>query len=394
MATSDFYVQDNADIEEQKLDAAKGLYQSGDYKGSLRLYLDMLTTNTSYKLYYEIGRCYYKLNDMTNAELYFTRSVSLEAYKNPSYLFLGNIFYKKQDISKAIEYWITSYSYKPDDEAVCLNLATSYFSKDMKFYSIYYYEKYLQYAKDKTSSYYLEIKKSIDEFIRIGNDFYQKAQKAASMDDNTTAIQALEYAVKNFPTNFDINHLLGKLYYEEKDYKNAKKYLEQALCLDTKSIDILQKLSAVMVNLGDFTGAYCCLKRTLPLVINNQKEYLDIIKAVRELESRFESFNYKKHLELAEKYYENNNYNLALYEYENCVILSPDLNYEYGDLIQVIKSYLNPESRIIQQCLEKGNHYYSRGEYNQSNKYFTKIMSLAKETSSEYKMAKARITNA
>lgn len=394
MAASDYYVQDNADIEEQKLEAAKGLYQSGDYKGSLRLYLDMLTTNTSYKLYYEIGRCYYKLNDMTNAELYFNRSVSLEALKNPSYLFLGNICYKRNDISKAIEYWITSYSYKPDDEAVCLNLATSYFSKDMKFYALYYYEKYLQYSKDKTSSYYLEIKKSIEEFIKIGNDFYQKAQRAISMGDNSTAIQALEYAVKNFPTNFDANHLLGKLYYQEKDYKNAKKYLEQALCLDSKSIDILQKLSEVMINLGDFTGAYCCLKRTLPLVTNKQNEYLEIIKATRELETRFENFNYHKHLNLAEKYYQDNNYNLALYEYENCVILNPNLNDEYRNLIQLIKSYMHPEDKIIKQCMEKGGYYYTNGEHKQANKYFTKIMNLAKENSSEYKLAKSRVENA
>ena len=49
MATSDYYVQDNADIETKKLDAAKGLYQSGDYQGALRLYLDLLTSSTSYK---------------------------------------------------------------------------------------------------------------------------------------------------------------------------------------------------------------------------------------------------------------------------------------------------------------------------------------------------------
>ena len=393
MATSDYYVQDNADIEEQKLEAAKGLYRSGDYKGSLRIYLDLLTTNTSYKLYYEIGRCYYKLEDMLNAELYFNRSISLEEFKNPSYLFLGNIFYKRNDISKAIEYWITSYSYKPDDESICLNLATSYFSKEMKFYSLYYYEKYLQYAKDKTSSYYLEIKKSIEEFIKLGNDFYQKAQKAISMGDNITAIQALEYAVKNFPTNFDINHLLGKIYYQEKDYKNAKKYLEQAFCLDSKSIDILQKLSEVMINLGDFTGAYCCLKRIMPLVTNNQREYLNIIRATKEIETRFEDFNYEKHLNLAEEYYQNNNYNLALYEYENCIILNPQLNDEYGNIIQMIKSYLHPEEKIIKQCLEKGSYYYTNGEYRQANKYFTKIISLAKENSSEYKLAKARIEN-
>ena len=104
MSTSDYYIQDNSDIEEKKLEAAKGLYQAGNYSGALKLYLDMVNTSYSHKLNYEVGRCYYKLNDFDNAETYFLRSVGLERFKNPSFVFLGNIFYKKQEVSKAIEF--------------------------------------------------------------------------------------------------------------------------------------------------------------------------------------------------------------------------------------------------------------------------------------------------
>ena len=142
MLNTDYYIQDNSDIEEAKLEAAKGLYRVGNYAGALKLYLDMVNTSYSYKLYYEIGRCYYKLGDIGNAESHFLRSISLESHKNPSYIFMGNICFKKQDVNKAIEYWITAYSYKPDDESVCLNLATSYFSKNMKFQSLFFYERY------------------------------------------------------------------------------------------------------------------------------------------------------------------------------------------------------------------------------------------------------------
>ena len=38
-------------------------------------------------------------------------------------------------------------------------------------------QKHIKYAKDKTSSHYNDIKKSIEDFSRIGNDFYQKALK-------------------------------------------------------------------------------------------------------------------------------------------------------------------------------------------------------------------------
>lgn|GEM_PF-1702553 len=393
MATSDFYVQDNSDIEDKKLEAAKGLYQTGNYSGALRLYLDMVNTSYSYKLYYEIGRCYYKLNQFTDAESNFQRSIELDRHRNPSYVFLGNIYYKNGNVQKAIEYWTLSYSYRPDDEAVCLNLATSYFSKEMKFQSMFYYQKYLKYAKDKTSTAYLEIKKSIDEFTKMGTEFYQKAQAAVAMKDNQTAIQALEYAAKNFPIGFDINYLLGKLYYEEKDYRNALVYLKQAYCVDTKSLDIIQILASTMINLHDIKGAYCCFKRIIPLVMNNQKEYLEVIQTAKRMEESLGEVDCGVNLRMAEEYYNDNNYQLALFEYENCVILEPNRFGELDETIQRLKSFINPEERIIKSCFERGGASYSNGDYGQSNKYFTKIMVLAGENSSEYKFAKSRLVN-
>ena len=307
---------------------------------------------------------------------------------------MGNIFYKREDLPKAIECWCTAYSYKPEDESVCLNLATSYFSKDMKFQSVIFYEKFLKYAKDKTTNYYLEIKKSIEDFARIGADFYQKALKAVSANDNKTAIQALEYAVKNCPTNFDINFLLGKLYFEEKQYMQSMIYLKQAHCLDKKSLDVLEKLSTVMLTLGDFTSAYCCLKRILPLVINNQKEYLEIVRNLKQLEDSFDNLSYQGHKKWGDNYYVENNYHFALFEYENCIIIDNKLSDKLDVKLQTIRSFINPEERIIKTCFEKGLTYHSTGDFKKANKYFTKIMTLADENSSDYRYAKARIVNA
>lgn len=393
MANSDFYIQDNSDIGDKKLEAAKGLYLIGNYSGALKLYLDMVNTDYSSKLNYEIGRCYYKLGQFDSALEYFLNSVSLDNYKNPSYSFLGNIYFKKENLEKAIEYWSTSYAYKPDDEAICLNLATSYFSKNMKFHSVYFYQKYLRYAKDKTASYYLEIKKSMDEFAKLGNEFYQKALISLQNHDMETAKQALEYALNYVPTSFDVNFLLSKLYMEEKSYMQALAYIKQAFCIDKKSLDVLQRMSSIMMDLGDYTGAYCCFKRLLPLVINNQKTYLEVIKMIKQLEESFDGFSAQAHKEWADKYYEDNNYVLALVEYENCLIIDPQMSKELNVRISMLKMFLNPEERIIRICMEKGGVFHSTGDYKKSNRYFSRIMSLAPEDSYDYKLAKSRIVN-
>lgn len=392
MASSNYFIQDNSDIENQKLDAAKKLFQKGDYRAALNLYLGMLNMSTSHKLYYEIGRCYYKLNELVPAEEYFRKSIALEDFKNSSYLYLGNMYYKQKNLKNAIENWIQAYAYRPDDESVCLNLATSYFSKGMKFQSIFYYEKYLKYAKNKSTSYQA-IKDSITNSTNIGKEFYEKALKAISKNDKKAAIELLDFAVKSAPTNFNINYLLGKLYLEEKDYMHSLIYLKQALCLDNKSLDVLQKLSSVYINLGDYTGAYCSMRRLLPLVLHNQAEYLNIMKTIKELDLTFDEMSYQGHKEWADKYYEDNNYHFALLEYENCQIMKKTTEDNVARRIQMLKCFINPEPGLVRTCLAKGGAYYSSGNYQVSNKYFSKVLLLASQDSEEYKIAKSRVTN-
>lgn len=392
MVSSDYYIVDNSDLENKRLEAAKNHYVKGDYSSALRLYLDMLNMSTSFKLYYEIGRCYYKLNDLLPAEEYFKKSIGLESFKNPSYLYLGNIFYKREDLKNAIENWVSAYAYKPDDEAVCLNLATSYFSKNMKFQSVFYYEKYLKYAKDRGQSY-STIKNSINRCNEIGKEFMQKAQRAISLRNYSEAIEYLTFAVKNMPVSFDINLALGKAYLEENDNMHAMIFLKQALCLDNKSLDVLQKLASVFINLGDYTAAYCTMRRLLPLVIHNQSEYLRTLQVIKDLNASFDDLSYQGHKEWADRYYDDNNYHMALIEYENCVILKDELQNKLGDKIDRIKSFINPETRIIKTCLEKGEALYNEGDFKTSNKYYSKAMLLANENSSEYRLAKSRVVN-
>ncbi len=390
MVSSDFYIQDNSNLEKKTLDAAKKMYRDGKYAEALKLYQGMLNASMSYKLYYEIGRCYYKLNNLLPSEEYFKKSIALENFKNPSFLYLGNLYFKRNDIKNAIENWSSAYAYKPDDEAVCLNLATTYFSKGMNFQSFFYYQKYLKYAKEKNQAYNT-IKSSLDKYYEIGNDFFSRARRAIANKNNRLAIEFLSFAVKNVPVNFDANHLLGKIYLEESDYMHSLMYLKQALCIDNSSLDVLQKLASVYINLGDYTAAYCVMRRLLPLVLHNQSEYLKTLKLVKSLDETFDEKSYLGHEDWALRYDRENNYHMALIEYENSLILKESLIDVYGDRIERIKSFINPEIRIVKICLEKGNEYYNKGDYKTSNKYFTKVILMSNKNSNEYQIAKLKV---
>jgi len=392
MASSDYYIEDNSDMENKKLEAARNHYMHGDYQAALKLYLSLINTNISYKLYHRIGKCYYKMGDFQNAEENFTKSVNMQKDENPSYIYLGNIAYKKEDLKRAIYNWACAYAYKPDDDTVCLNLATSYFSCGMKFQSVFYYEKYLKYAQERGKSY-STVKKSLDEYTKIGNDFLQKAKAAISRKDYKTAIEFLTFAYKNLPTNYDINFLLGTAYLAENDNMHAMIYLKQAYCISNRSVEVLQMLTSVYINLGDFTAAYCSLRRILPLVINNQEEYLNTMQVIKELNSTFDEQSYLGHKEWGDNYFRENNFHFALFEYENCTLLNENMKIELADTIKRINLFINPETNIISTSMEKGEKLLKSGDFKEANRYFSKVLLFSEPESQEYKIAKARVTN-
>ena len=393
MVSSDYYVNDSSTIEERNLLIAKEQYQQGKYSEALKIYLGMLNTSMSYELYLEIGKCYYKLNDFMKAEEYLKKSLSLEDGYNQSYLFLGNIYFKRNRTDEAIEYWSEAFARYPDEEAVCLNLATSYFSKKMKFQSFYYYERYLKYAKVANDSYNT-IKSSIDKCYEAGNEFYEKGKRANSNNNKDEAIEYLTYATKHIPTSFDINHLLGKIYLEKQDYMHALIYLKQAFCIDFRSLDVLQELSQVYVSLGDYTATYCTLRRLLPLVMHNQKEYLNTMRLIQELKQTFDKYSYQGHLEWGKNYDREKNYHMALIEYENSLILQDNIQEDtINSRIAKLKTFISPESRIIKSCIERGSDSFKNKDFKTSNHYFSRVMRMADKHTSEYKMAKSRVTN-
>ncbi len=393
MASSDYYIADNSDMENKKLEAARNHYMSGDYQAALKLYLSLVNTNISYKLYHRIAKCYYKMGDMKNAEENFNKSVGLEKGNNPSYIYLGNIAYKREDLRSAIYNWACAFAYRPEDEQVCLNLATSYFSCGMKFQSVFYYEKYLKYAQDKGNSY-VSVKKSLDEYSKIGSEFLQKAKMAASRKDYKTAIEFLTFAYKNIPTSYDINFMLGTAYLAENDNMHAMIYLKQAYCINKNALEVLQMLTSVFINLGDYTAAYCTLRRILPLVINDQEEYLNTMQVIKELNSTFDEQSYLGHKEWGDNYYRENNYHFALFEYENCTLLNEKMKQELAERIERLNMFINPENRIIKTSLDMANTLYNEGDKKSANKYFSKVMQFSDPESSEYKLAKSRVTNA
>lgn len=389
-----YSVEDNSDIEKSVIDAARKHFKDGNYDFAIKLYLGLLKTSASARLYFDVGLCYYKKSDYDSAIEYLTMAGNLDIRNSSAYSYLGNCYFRKLDAKNAIENWTIARSISPKDEFVCLNLAMAYFVKGMSYESVFYYQKYLKYSVNRETQQYLSIQKNMNELFETANDYYIQGKRERARNEGILAEKNYKLAMKKYPVVSDYSYALASLYYDIKNYQDASIYYEISLREHSqRDKDIVFRLADCYEKTNDYRMAYCFYNRYLRYSISSQNEYLEITKKMSGLKKLLDSSVVDITLELAKQYYNNNEYYKSLLEYENCVILDSDNKFEYEDTIRKLRSFINPESIVTRKYLEKGKELLMQGEKQGANKYFTEVLHLANPKSDEYRLAKSRIAN-
>ena len=389
-----YSVEDNSDIEKSVIDAARKHFKDGNYDFAIKLYLGLLKTSASARLYFDVGLCYYKKSDYDSAIEYLTMAGNLDIRNSSAYSYLGNCYFRKLDAKNAIENWTIARSISPKDEFVCLNLAMAYFVKGMSYESVFYYQKYLKYSVNRETQQYLSIQKNMNELFETANDYYIQGKRERARNEGILAEKNYKLAMKKYPVVSDYSYALANLYYDIKNYQDASIYYEISLREHSqRDKDIVLRLADCYEKTNDYRMAYCFYNRYLRYSISSQNEYLEITKKMSGLKKLLDSSVVDITLELAKQYYNNNEYYKSLLEYENCVILDSDNKFEYEDTIRKLRSFINPESIVTRKYLEKGKELLMPGEKQGANKYFTEVLHLANPKSDEYRLAKSRIAN-
>ena len=389
-----YSVEDNSDIEKSVIDAARKHFKDGNYDFAIKLYLGLLKTSASARLYFDVGLCYYKKSDYDSAIEYLTMAGNLDIRNSSAYSYLGNCYFRKLDAKNAIENWTIARSISPKDEFVCLNLAMAYFVKGMSYESVFYYQKYLKYSVNRETQQYLSIQKNMNELFETANDYYIQGERERARNEGILAEKNYKLAMKKYPVVSDYSYALASLYYDIKNYQDASIYYEISLREHSqRDKNIVLRLADCYEKTNDYRMAYCFYNRYSRYSISSQNEYLEITKKMSGLKKLLDSSVVDITLELAKQYYNNNEYYKSLLEYENCVILDSDNKFEYEDTIRKLRSFINPESIVTRKYLEKGKELLMQGEKQGANKYFTEVLHLANPKSDEYRLAKSRIAN-
>ncbi len=390
--TNLYHVQDNSNLEDNILSAARKSYVQGNYNEALKLFLDASNKVANSEIFVDIGNCYYMLNGQKEALEYWNKAIDLDPKNAKAYTNLGNLHYKNNQIEMAISFWLVALISKPEDSKTSLNLAVAFDKKDMRFESIKYFEKYIKYEEEKHSEEYLKIKSNLQHCFDVASEYLTLGVKHQSEGDNKTAAACYFKSLANYPNLSKTNLNLGSIFFEDKNLELAIKYWKTAGYIDPNYDKIYSNLAISYDLMKKFDYAYCYYYQYMNFNIKNKEEYYKTNKRLLKIKPYLN--NHKElidaHLTKAKDHLSKNEIYEAIDEFRNYSILKPEEAKTYKDLIKKLESYLNPELEIIANCFEIGNNLIKEEKFSEAKHYFWRIMKLSSPQYLEFSKAKAK----
>lgn len=387
-----FHVQDNSNVEQNVIDAARKHYAGGNYQEALKLFIDAANKGATADLFVDIGNCYYMLNGQKEALEYWNKSIKLDPKCSKAYTNIGNLHYKNNQVEMAISFWLTALISRPEDAKTNLNLAVAFDKKEMRFEAIKYFEKYIKYEEKKSSEEYKKIKANIQHCFDVANEYLTYGVKFQSEGNNEKASACYFKSLANYPNLPKTSLNLGSIFFEDKNLELALKYWLASSHIDPNYHKIYSNLAITYDLMKKFDYAYCYYHMYMNFVLHDKEEYY---KANRRLLKIKPFINQhpeliKAHLDKAEKHLANNEIYEAIDEYKMYSILKPEEQKTIKEIIKKLESYINPEFNIISSCFEIGNNLMTEGKFSDAKPYFWRIMRLSSPQYLEFTKAKGK----
>lgn len=389
----DVIVNNNVDTASDTLKAARALYFSRNYEQALKLFLNLLATSElDTTVLIDIGNCYYYLEDFKSALEFWTKAISIDNSSAIAYGNIANYYFRIGEFNKAISFWLKALLIKPENPNTNLNLAIAFDKKGRKDVAIYYYERFLKYESDAENEDYIKIKGIIESMVKTANESLKQGVKSHEQKDFKSAVSLYFKAYSSYPRFAKINYNIGSVFYEDKNFEVAVKYWKKAFYLDSQNKNTLLNLALAYDMKQDIGYSFCYYNRYLNSGIGDKEEFLKVKKRMTELSNvlMLKPTLVEGHLEQAHNFLANCDYEEALEEFENYMILVPNAKETYNLLIKKIREFLNPEKYVIEDCFKTAEQLFLDEDYAQAKMYFDRIMLLSSPDCLEYNQAKIK----
>ena len=299
--------------------------------------------NSTFKSYDTLGMCYYYIKNYNKAIEYLKLFVdnSSNAFKVSNTI--GVIYSILKEYDKAIEYFNKAIEFNPKYFDAYNNIASLYYNSGKFDKAAFYFDKAKKFdTQEKFRDYYklgisnLNKKHYYDAIEAFENVITknEKSYKAYNLIGVCyLSLEEYEKSIPYFKKSLDINNKyhkayknLGNAYFQLKDYKNALENFNFAINISDEN-DLYNKVGICYYHIGDNDKSI----EYLNMATKNNDMDLDTYKIVFEL------------------YMSNDDYDNALYFAKKLYDIEPD--FYYDKIYSVLKIYFEKENynKIIDQ---------------------------------------------
>ena len=331
-----------------KLTKAYELYASGQIQEALNfIENDQMVSGNAYAQVLT-GNCYKKLGKTDIALNHWKRAVDISPLEYSAYINIGNELYSTGNLHEAIYNWHLASSVYPENSTINLNLAVAYDKLGYRIQSTKYFEKYLKYTVNKNTPEYHKIKRGIAT-LTAKTDFYLKKSEEYKQQKDLKRVAAtylmLISTYANLP-NIYIN--LANIFMFDKNYEKALEFFRIAYINFPYTPTTLMCTANMHYVTGEKSYAYCYYKKVFEYLTEGTSHWFQVKAKISELSNvKSDSELIESHLQKAKTAEDLSQYELAIDEYENYLILTESESPEIRQLIDKYKVFINPEPFVV-----------------------------------------------
>lgn len=360
------------------------LYEAGKHSEALNLAEnDSMVSSSSYGQVL-IGNCYKQLGDNQSAMAHWKKAIDISPLEYNAYQNIANYLYSTNKVNEAILNWHIASTIMPENAVINLNLAQAYNKKGSRIKSTKYFEKYLKYEKNVHSNDYVMIKQRFAN-LTAKIEFYASKVEEYRLQKDLQTIAALYLKMISTYANLPaIYNNIAEIFYFDKNYEKALEFYQIVYLYFPYTTKVLIELANLCYLLGKNSYAYVYYHRALQNLPegtsyhNKAKSQLKNLSAVLKDPELIES-----HLQNARECALNNDYEVAVDEYENYLILSESENPDIQQLIDKYKIFVNPEPFVINVLYSQINDLMNKKKLNACVDVCDRIITMAKDHSKE-----------
>ena len=345
---SNIKIDSSGDIATDKLVRAYEFYQSQRYNDAISVAENDSQIYASSYGQVLIGNCYKALNNKEKAMLHWKKSIEISPLEHLGYINIANEYYSEGNLNDAILNWTIASTIVPENSAVNLNLATAYNKKGFRIKATKYFEKYLLYEQNASTKEYLFVKHTIAN-LTAKVDFFTKklAEYKAKRDIKTVAALYLKM-IATYANLPNIYANIAEIFFFDKNYEKALEFFLTVYLNYPHTPKILLDVANLCYILNKPSYAYCYYTRAIKHLAEGTSFYVKAQEKIRALSYTLKDTELMdSHLQAAREAEKDNDYERAIDEYENYLILTESEDPEIQQIIDKYKIFINPEPFVV-----------------------------------------------